>query len=56
MIEYVVDYVEAKRYDTIRYEIYLLQLAFHPVTVVLTLVHKKQRTIRNQSWIKNVYE
>jgi hypothetical protein len=27
-------------YDTVRYDIYLLQLGFHPVAVVLTIVQK----------------
>jgi hypothetical protein len=29
-------------YNKIRYDIYLLQLGFHPVAVVLTLVHKRE--------------
>jgi len=31
----------------VRYDIYLLQLGFQPVTVVLTLVHKRQRIVIN---------
>jgi len=30
------------RYDTIRYDIYLLQPGFHPVVVDFTLAHKRQ--------------
>jgi len=30
---------------TIRYDIYLLQLGFHPLALVLTLVHKRQRRV-----------
>jgi Flp pilus assembly protein TadB len=34
------------QYDTIRYDIYLLQLGFHQLALGLILVSKRQRTVR----------